>query len=306
MGRADRRGVEQRSSPSGWLSPDLLILLALVATTAGWATRARLLSGVGLGIAGSVVQATVWLFVYAALGRVYRGAATASGLERGVLRRLGCALLLGFMSAAISKQIMNPLLAPLTWYDFWFVRQLVVPVFVGIWCVALLPGETRRLVRAAGTHPAVAPFPQLALFGAAAAVLVSCTDLAFQFADWSGPEALIATDQITPMAWVTNTLLLFSAFALVFAVTARVGIALVAVGSLYTGWAVVNQVKLQYMHVPVQPLDVILIPELLPLIPRFFGGEALVGVVAAVTICIGVLVIGARLPACRMSRSDEW
>jgi len=60
------------------------------------------------------------------------------------------------------------------------------------------------------------------------------------------------------------------------------------------------------MHVPVQPLDVILIPELLPLIPRFFGGEALVGVVAAVTICIGVLVIGARLPACRMSRSDEW
>ena len=298
-----RRSAE-RSFRSAWLSPDVLILVALVATTAAWGTRARLVSGVGLGIAGSAIQATLWVSAYLALGRVY----CATGVEDGafgrrLLRRLGCALLLAFISAAIAKYLIEPLLAPLSWNDLRYLRQLLCPLFVGVWCIALLPQQTYQLFRAAETSPAIAPFPQLALLLASAAVLVSCGDMAFQFLDWSGGVFVLETDLITASAWATNTLILFSAFALVFAVTAKVGTALLVVGPLYAAFGMVNLAKLHYIHLPVQPLDLILIPELLPLLPKFFGSEVLLGTIVAVAIWIGVLVVMGRLSACRISRA---
>ena len=95
---------------------------------------------------------------------------------------------------------------------------------------------------------------------------------------------------------------MFSAFALVFAITARFGIALFVVGPIYAAWAVLNLAKIQYMHLGVQPLDLILIRELLPFLPRFFGSAVILEALAVLSIWIGVLAVIGRFPACRMSR----
>ena len=256
--------------------------MVLVAGVAAWATRARILSGIGLGFTGSAMQAALWAIVYVGLGGIYRGAAPHDAtFEHRVLRRLGCALILAFVSAVIIKWSMEPLLAPLTWNEFRYLRLVLGPVCVAVWCAALLPRATYQLCRIAETRSAVAPFPQLALLLAAAAVLVSCCDWRFEFSNWPEADSGLKAAVIADRAWATNTLVLFSAFALVFAASARVGIALLAVGPVYAVWAAANLVKLGYMHVPVQPLDVILIPELWPLLAKFFGRGILAAIVVA-------------------------
>lgn len=293
--------MERADGKAAWVQPDVLILLTLVAASAAWATPARILSGVGLGVAGSAIQAAVWVSAYLAFGELYRLPSEHTARGRRVLPRVGCALLLGLASAAIAKQLVEPLLAPINWNDFMYLRHLLAGVFGAVWCIALLPRETYKLFRTAETNPAIAPFPQLALLVVSAAVLVSCGDLAFQFGDWSGEDYSLNL-VILENAWATNTLILFSALSLVFAVTARVGTALVVIGFIYTGWLVTNLAKIRYMHLPVQPLDVVLIPELLPFLPKLFGRAVLVEALAVFSIWVGALIVVGRVPGCRMSR----
>jgi hypothetical protein len=297
-------GFEESGSLKSWVQPDVLVLLTLVAAAAACATRARILSDVGLGVAGSAIQATLWVSAYLFLGELYRRPVENKVYGRRALPRVGCALLLGLVSAAIAKELMEPLLGPFDWHDwndFTYLRHLLAGVFGAMWCVALLPRETYKLLRTAETDAAVAPFPQLVLLLVSAAVLVSCGDLAFQFGHWSGEDNALNL-VILEKAWAVNTLILFSALCLVFAVTARIGIALVVIGFIYTGWLVANLAKLQYMHLPVQPLDVVLIPELLPFLPKVFGSAVLVAGLAVFLIWIGALVGFGRLPGCRISR----
>lgn len=294
-------GLAESRSLKAWLRPDVLILLMLVAAGAAWATRARILSGVGLGVTGSAIQAALWVSAYLVLGELYRAPIELKGCARRVLPRVGCALLLGLISAGIAKELMEPLLAPIDWNEFRYLRHLLAGVLGAVWCIALLPRETFTLFRIAETNAAVAPFPQLALLLVSAAVLVSCGDLAFQFGDWSGEDSSLNL-VILGKPWAVNTLILFSALGLVFAVTARVGIALLVIGHLYIGLLVINLMKLRFMHLPVQPLDVVLIPELLPFIPKLFGTSALIAVLAVFVIWSGALVVVGRCPGCRMSR----
>src|SRR5262249_14567303 len=59
--------------------------------------------------------------------------------------------------------------------------------------------------------------------------------------------------------------------------------------------------KIKYMHSAVQPLDLIRIPEFLPLFRSFFGTGVLVGTVAALGIWIGALVAVHKIEPCRVS-----
>jgi len=164
-----------------------------------------------------------------------------------------------------------------------YLRFLLPSIFTGVCCAALLPGDTRNLVRAALARTSIAPLPALAVLMVAAALLVSCADMAFQL--WGKmPVARGAGLAIGRIPWVTNCLILFSGFALAFAATSSVKRGLLLVAPPYLTLATATLIKIHYMHSAVQPLDLIRLPEFLPLYIQFFGPAAAVATVAAVVL----------------------
>src|SRR5262249_77519 len=250
---------------------------------------------------GGAIQGMIWAGLYVGLGLAYRAVLKEWESTRTVLRKLGLCLPLALISTDVCKLLLVPLLAPASWAALFYLGLLLPPAFVGLWCTALIPQESRALYRAAKNNPTIAPLPELAVLLASAAVLVSCADLAFQWSSGTAVEARLKVDVIQTNAWATNVLILFSAYAFIFAVTSGVATGLVVVSPLYAAFGLATLAKIKYMHSAVQPLDLIRIPEFLPLFRSFFGTGVLVGTVAALGIWIGALVAVHKIEPCRVS-----
>ena len=130
---------------------------------------------------------------------------------RGALPRLGACLLLAVLTTLACKLLLGSLLGPGKWARLFYVSWLLPPALVAFWCMVLMPREARAFYRAARAHPTGAPILALTLLLASAAVLTSCTDLAFE---WGGVSARLRRDVELPSAWATNVLILLCAYAL--------------------------------------------------------------------------------------------
>ena len=149
-------------------TPEALILLPLIAVSAGLAARVGTLPGEGYPVLGPVVECLAWSLLYLGLGLAYTSAHFAERESgRPVLRRIGLALLLALISAHLCHRL-------------YYLKRLVPLALALFWCAALLPRETRTLVRSASAASALTPLPQLALLLAISAILVSLADLAFE------------------------------------------------------------------------------------------------------------------------------
>jgi hypothetical protein len=113
-------------------------------------------------------------------------------------------------------------------------------------------------------------------------------------------------DEIWGSAWVLNALILFSAYALVFAITRRVTTAVLLVTPLYATFGLATLAKIKYMHSAVQPLDLLRLPEFLPLFRSFFGTVGLVAAVVAFGVWISALVALRGMGRCRMTLARRW
>jgi hypothetical protein len=205
--------------------------------------------------------------------------------------------MLALASTYACRVVLTPLLAsrpasstglvPMTWTAVFYLRVLLPPLFVGLWSMVLLPRETRTLYTAAATSRLWAPGPQLLLLLLMAAILVSGADLVFQWRGGSAVDMRLHSDIILPNAWALNILILFSAFAFVFAMTSKVLAALVLVSPLYVGLGLATLAKIEYMHSAVQPLDFIRLAEFIPLFRSFFG----TGVLVATLVLVGGWIV---------------
>ena len=217
---------------------------------------------------------------------------------RGALSRLGACLLLAVLTTLACRLVLGSLFGLGTWATLFYVSWLLPPALVAFWCLVLMPRETRAFYRAARAHPSAAPLVALALLLASAAVLTSCTDLAFE---WGRVSARLKRDVVLPSAWVTNVLILFCAYALVFAATSRVAAAQLLVTPAYVALALATLAKIKYMHVALQPLDLLRLPEFMPLFGRFFGTRMIVAVALALGLWVAGLLALGRTARTRMS-----
>lgn len=283
-------------------APDTLGLLVLIGFAAGWATRLGTLPGQAHPVLGPLVEGLAWGSLYVGLSVAYCAADTSNreSIPR-VLRVIGLSLLLALVSTHLCHVLSATLLTPWIWGKLFYLKRLVPPVFVAFWCAALLPRETRALVRTVQTGPALAPLPHLAVLLASAAILVSCADLAFEWGSTSAVESTLKVQLITKEAWAGNVLILFSAYALVFALTSRVAVALLLVSPFYLALGLATLVKIRYMHSAVQPLDLMRIGEFLPFARRFLGTPALVAALGVVGLWISALLAARRMAQCPMS-----
>jgi hypothetical protein len=261
-------------------APEVFLSGVVVALSAARATREGLLPGSSHGLLGAAIQGVLWLCLYAGLGVAFRARALQIGKDgRPVFWKLGLALVLALISTSVCMRLLAPSLAPATWSHFFYLRFFAPPALVALWCAVLLPHETRILGRAVASDPVTVPLPQLAVLLASAAVLVSGADLPFHLGGSSAIEVRLRDDVIEPKAWLTNTMILFSAYALVFSLTRRLAAALLLVSPVYILLGLASLTKLKYMHSAVQPLDLLRIREFLPLCRSFFGTG---GVIATV------------------------
>jgi hypothetical protein len=215
-----------------------------------------------------------------------------------VLPRLGVALLLASISTATLRLLRGAAGDPSTWMSSCYVRWLVPPALILFWCAVLLPREAHRLYRAARSHPAWAPVLALLVLLGAAAAVTSGTDLAFE---WGGISTRLKRDLVLPNAWATNVVILFAAYAVIFAASSRVGVALLVVTPAYLLLNIATLAKIKYMHSALQPLDVLRLPELAPLFVRFFGIRALALAVVGLGLWIAGLAVVRRHVPTRMS-----
>jgi hypothetical protein len=223
-----------------------------------------------------------------------------------VFRRLGIGIFLAIVFSYLGMLFLIPRLAPVTWWDFFYLRWLGPATLAIASCAALLPGETRSVLRAVGRNPVLVPFPQLALFLVSAALLVAAGDLSFY---WEGSSPILdrmKQEVIEPHAWATTTVLLFSACALVFAITRRAAASLLMVAPLYVVLGLTSLVKIKYLHSAVQPLDLIKLPEFLPLFTGFFGIGAAVAMVLGVGLWVGALVTVRRVEPSPLGAVGRW
>ena len=268
---------------------EALILLAFFGLTAGWFAHLGTLPGRVPLVAGPLGAGLGWACMFGGLVVAYQAASSGErGFSRRLLRKIGLGFLLALLSSQVCRVLAATLVSPMTWDHLFYLRLLVPLGSMAFWCAVLLPGETRALLRAMRTSPAFAPLPELAVLLFSAALLVSGADLAFE---WSGPSSAGATmksDVIYPEAWTANILVLFGAYGLVLAATRRLWTALVLISPLYIALALATLVKVRHMHVGIQPLDLLRIPELLPFLRSFLG----VGILAAIAGALGIWIIG--------------
>jgi phosphoglycerol transferase MdoB-like AlkP superfamily enzyme len=286
---------------------EALALLAFVGLSAGWATHVGTLPGRVPPVAGPLGVGMAWACLFAGLGLAYRAAGLADRESaRDVPRKVGLCLLLALLSTHLCRLLAETLVSPSTWDHLFYLKRLVPPALVAFWCAALLPRETRALVRAARASPAIAPLPHLALLLASAAILVSGADLAFEWSGGSATGATLKSEIIYREAWTANVLILFSAYALVFAITSRLWAALLLVSPFYVALGLATLVKIRYMHSAVQPLDLMRVPELLPFLPSFVGTGVLAALAGALALWIGALVAVRKREPCPMSVVRRW
>jgi phosphoglycerol transferase MdoB-like AlkP superfamily enzyme len=258
-------------------------------------------------VSGVALQVGLWLGLYTWLRNLHahRGVGEANPARRAS-RRLALGILLAFVSTWVLMHLLAPRLAPAAWWDFFYLHWFGPIGLAALWWAALLPAETGRLLRSAAANPVTVPLPQLAILLVAAAVLASAGDLAFEWGGSSSTAIRLKEEVIEPASWAWTTLILFSASAGVFALTRRVTTALLLVSPLYIVLGLASLAKIEYMHSGVQPLDLLKIPEFLPLFRSFFGTGAVVMIAAALLLWIGALVAARRFPPSVMSPWRRW
>ena len=287
--------------------PEFLTLLVLVAVGAVWATRTGTIPGQGFPLIGPGIGGLLWGCLYVGLGLAYCIAAPEeTGSPRNLWRKLGLCLALALISTHVCELLVSSLLGPAAWAKLFYLRRLLPPAFVALWATALLPRQTRALVGAATTNRILVPLPQLALLVFAAAVLVSSADLVFEAGGSSAVEGFLKSQVIRKNAWATNILMLFSAYGFIFAITGRLAATMLLVSPAYATLVLASVAKIKYMHAAIQPLDLIRIPEFVPLFPGFFGTTAVVAAVTALGLWIGALLLALRIQPCRMPSVRRW
>jgi hypothetical protein len=279
------------------------VLLGGVALGAAWETHAGTLLGVGTPMLGVVIQALLWVVLYAglvvALGSV---APRESQSVSAVSRRVGMALLLALASAHAVKLAIWSALDPPGWHAYHYLRLFLAPALAALWCVVLLPREVRAVVRAVRRRDALAPLPALVVLLVAAAALASCADLAFQLVrQGSAMQNRLGADVITWRAWLTTTAILLLVQALVYAATSSAATAILLVAPIFATMVFATLVKIRFMHSAVQPFDLLTLPEFLPLFDAFFGTWAAIGSAIAIACWLVALVVVWRRTRSRVS-----
>jgi hypothetical protein len=279
------------------------VLLGGVALGAAWETHAGTLLGVGTPMLGVVIQALLWVVLYAglvvALGSV---APRESQSVSAVSRRVGMALLLALASAHAVKLAIWSALDPPGWHAYHYLRLFLAPALAALWCVVLLPREVRAVVRAVRRRDALAPLPALVVLLVAAAALASCADLAFQLVrQGSAMQNRLGADVITWRAWLTTTAILLLVQVLVYAATSSAATAILLVAPIFATMVFATLVKIRFMHSAVQPFDLLTLPEFLPLFDAFFGTWAAIGSAIAIACWLVALVVVWRRTRSRVS-----
>jgi hypothetical protein len=297
--RATMRGARvAASAPATW------ILAAGIAGAAAWNSHARTLLRVGGPALGPAIQAVAWVLLYAVLVLVYAAAERASTESAPRLaRRLGTALLLALISAELVRIAINPLLRPAGWAWQPYVRLFAPLVIAAVWCAAMLRRETASVVRALRGRDGAWLVAVLVTLLVVAAALVTVGDLAFPLAhSGSSVYRRLSIQVIEPRPFVTTTLILFVVLALVFAATSSAAAAVLLVAPIYATMVFATLVKLHYMHSAVQPLDLLTLPEFMPLFGEFFGGAATVASVVGIALWVVGIVIAWRRMRTPVSR----
>jgi hypothetical protein len=276
--------------------PDTWVLALCIGNIAAWNSRARTLLAIGGPRLGPVLQAVAWGLLYAGLFLVFATAERASAESaRRLARRLGTALVLALLTTELMRIPLDPLFRPAGWPSQPYVRLFFPLVIAAIWCAALLRHETRRLTSAVRRREGATLVATLGLLLVAAAVLVTVGDLAFPLAhSGSSVYRRLAIQVIEPRPWITTTLILFVVLALVFAASSSATFAVLLVAPIYATMVFATLVKLHYMHSAVQPLDLLTLPEFMPLFGSFFGGTAIVASVVGIGLWLVALVIAWR------------
>jgi phosphoglycerol transferase MdoB-like AlkP superfamily enzyme len=290
---------------NGVVSRESLAVLALVALSAAWVASAGTLPERVGPARGPLGVGLAWACLYAGLGLAYAVRLPDRDARR-VLRRIGFGLLLALASTQLCRILADGIVSPWTWDHLYYLKWLVPLAFVGFWCVALLPRETRALVRTADASATIAPLPHLAVLFISAAASVSFADLAFESSGSSAVGDTLNSEIIYPEAWTANVLMLFSAYALVLAVTSRLWAALLVVTPLYAALGLATLLKIRYMHSAVRPLDLLRIPELFPFLHSFLGTGISTAIVGTIALWVAGLWAVRRTQPCPMSAIRRW
>ena len=164
-----------------------------------------------------------------------------------------------------------------------YLRGLLSFAAALTWASVLLRHEITLLAETLKGRPLFLPLIGVAAFMLTSVLLVSGADLALLWLGrvtsppWRGVP-------LAPWAWTSNVALLFMLYLSAFALTARIATAILIVTPAYVALTAATMAKLTYMHTAVQPLDLLRLPEFLPLFPEFFGGAVLAAAVAAALI----------------------
>jgi hypothetical protein len=295
--RVGRAGRALLAVPASWL------FALAIAAVAAWSSHALTLLRAGGPRLGPAIQAAAWVLLYAALLLVLGAAERVSAKSaRRLAWRLGMALLLALMSAELVRLAINHLFRRAVWEWRPYVRLFAPLAIAALWCTALLRGETIALARAIRRREDASLIAALTALLIVAAALVTLGDLAFPFARSESSVFLrLASQVIEPRPFIATTLILFVVLALVFAVTSSATTAALFVAPIYATMVFATLVKLHYMHSAVQPLDLLTLPEFMPLFGEFFGRPAILLSVVGIGLWLVTLFVAWRRMRTRLS-----
>lgn len=246
------------------------------------ATRNGLLPG-GSGYLWAILQVALWGGFYIALCRVYIVSSIHAGKDdNSACQKVGISLLLSICSV-----LAIGLFYPDSFKNIYYIKYLAVPVFGIFWFSLLLRWENVLLYRNAMNSVCVKMALSLVILLFLSFIMISLSDYAVNRFD--SVEDFSGYTLLDRRSWVTNSLILFASYALVFAISCKLIMALLCVTPLFIVLNLATFAKLKYMHAPVYPLDLINIPEFLPLFKGFFGN--IVFAVSVVSLIAWILAL---------------
>jgi phosphoglycerol transferase MdoB-like AlkP superfamily enzyme len=253
----------------------------------------------GQAIAGATLTGVVWALLFVGLGAAYRSMAREPQVpSRRIDRAVGASLLAALLATQACRLVVARIIGPHAWSHFFYLRWLAPALLIPLACLLFLPRDTVGLYRRARADRVASMWLAFVLFLVVAAVLVSVSDLGFE---WRALDIRLRRDLVAPNAWVTNIALLFAAYVLAFALTARVAAALIVITPVYLVLVVATLAKIRFMHAAVQPLDLLRLPEFAPLFDRFFGTAATVTLVMTMVLWVCALASALGLYPWRLS-----
>jgi phosphoglycerol transferase MdoB-like AlkP superfamily enzyme len=276
---------------------ELLVAPVGIAVLAAWGASRGLLPGQALP--ELLLTGLVWALLLVGIGAAYR----SIGGERKVPARrtnraVGASLVAALLATLACRVVVARAIGPHAWTHFFYLRWLTPALLIALACLLIMPRDTIALYRRAQADRVGAMWLALVLLLIVAAVLVSLSDLGFE---WRALDVRLRRDIVEPNAWVTNVAVLFAAYLLVFALTARVAATLILVTPVYLVLVVATLAKIRFMHAAVQPMDLLRLPEFAPLFDRFVGTAATVALVVTIVLWICALASAIGLNRWRLS-----